>query len=105
MRRSQNSSIPVAHEQVFAILKAIATGFSSKALLTLLELLQQAKVARNLGGHVDRKDAMFCAAGRMFQVFQEVGHRFGQTGGLREGLLVKGLSLECSLKWVVPADA
>lgn len=34
----------------------------------------------------------------MFQIFQEVGHRFG-PGGLREGLLVKGLSVERSLKW------
>lgn len=51
--RTKDRSIPVTHEEIFAILEAVAAGLSTKTLLALLELLQQAEVAGDLGSHGD----------------------------------------------------
>lgn len=51
MRRSQDGSVPVGHEQVLSVFQAVAAGFSSETLFALFELLQQAEVARDLGRH------------------------------------------------------
>lgn len=51
MRGAEDGAVPVAHEQILGVLQAVTAGLSAETLLTLLELLEQAEVARNLGGH------------------------------------------------------
>ena len=53
MGRAEDSAVPVAHEQVFGVLEAIAAGFCAEALLALLELLEEAEVAGHLGAHCE----------------------------------------------------
>eukprot|EP00232_Nephroselmis_pyriformis_P025035 CAMPEP_0182853760 /NCGR_PEP_ID=MMETSP0034_2-20130328/873_1 /TAXON_ID=156128 /ORGANISM="Nephroselmis pyriformis, Strain CCMP717" /LENGTH=106 /DNA_ID=CAMNT_0024984541 /DNA_START=348 /DNA_END=668 /DNA_ORIENTATION=+ len=44
---ADDSASPTAHEHIVAVLHAIADGSVADALLALLQLLQQAEVARN----------------------------------------------------------
>lgn len=53
MRGTKDGAVPVAHEKILGILKTITAGLGAETLLTLLQLLQQAEVARNLGSHCD----------------------------------------------------
>lgn len=53
MRGTEDGAVPVAHEKILGILKTVTAGLGAETLLTLLQLLQQAEVARNLGGHCD----------------------------------------------------
>lgn len=52
MRRSQNGAVPVAHQQILGIFQTVTTRLGAETLLALLQLLQQAKVAGNLGSHI-----------------------------------------------------
>lgn len=55
MRRSKNGSIPVAHEQIFAILETITASLCTETFFALFELLQEAKVAGHCCTHGLRK--------------------------------------------------
>lgn len=48
MWRAQDGAVPVAHEQIRTVFKAIAAGLGTETLFALFELLQKAKVARDL---------------------------------------------------------
>lgn len=50
--RAENGAVPVGHEQVVAILQTVGAGFGAQALLALLQLFQQAEVARHFGAHL-----------------------------------------------------
>lgn len=50
--RAQDGTVPVAHQQVFAIFEAVAASFGAETLFTLFELLEETEVARYFGTHV-----------------------------------------------------
>ena len=52
MRRSQDGTVPVAHEQILAIFQPVTASFCAKTLFSFLQLLQQTKVPGDFGGHV-----------------------------------------------------
>lgn len=47
----KNRAVPVAHEQVLRVLKAVAARLCAEALFALFKLLEQAEVARDLCSH------------------------------------------------------
>lgn len=49
MGRAQDGAVPVGHEKIIGILETVAASLGAETLLALLELLQQAEVARDLG--------------------------------------------------------
>lgn len=55
MGRAENGAVPVGHEQVVTVLQAVGAGLGTEALLALLQLFQQAEVARHFGAHGVRR--------------------------------------------------
>ncbi len=51
VRGPQDGAVPVAHQEVLAVLEAIAARLGAEALFALFELLEEAEVARHLGAH------------------------------------------------------
>lgn len=63
MGRAENGAVPVGHEQVVTVLQAVGAGLGTEALLALLQLFQQAEVARHFGAHgVRRGTTRACGA-------------------------------------------
>jgi hypothetical protein len=51
MGRAEDRAVPVAHEKILGIFQPVAAGLGAETFFALLELLQQAEVAGDLGRH------------------------------------------------------
>lgn len=49
--RTEDGAVPVAHEEILGVFETVAAGLRAEALLALLELLEEAEVAWDLGRH------------------------------------------------------
>lgn len=84
MGGAEDGAVPVAHEQVLGVLQSIAAGLRAEALFSLLEFLEEAKVAGNFG-HGCCKTASetrsVVGAGALRGMERRRGWRRGEVGG------------------------